>query len=53
MYYEKNKEIVKKFMEKWKIKNQNLMKLYNYYGIEFDGDKYHSATYDVTKPMKY
>ena len=22
---------------------------HNYYGIEFDGDKYHSATYDVTK----
>ena len=28
------------------------MKLATIYGIEFDGDKYHSATYDVTKTYR-
>ncbi len=44
-----NKEIVKVYGKNGRLKNPKLDETCSYYGIEFDGDKYHSATYDVTK----
>ncbi|MDY3200844.1 MAG: 3'-5' exonuclease [Arcobacter sp.] len=44
-----NKKIVNVFGKNGRIKNPKLDETCLYYGIEFDGEKYHSATYDVTK----
>lgn len=44
-----NKNIVNVFGKNGRIKNPKLDETCNYYGIEFDVSKYHSATYDVTK----
>ena len=44
-----NKDIVKAYGKNGRLKNPKLDETCLYYGIEFDGDKYHSATYDVTK----
>lgn len=44
-----NKGIVKVYGKNGRLKNPKLDETCSYYGIEFDGDKYHSATYDVTK----
>ena len=44
-----NKNIVKVYGKSGRLKNPKLDETCLYYGIEFDGDKYHSATYDVTK----
>ena len=44
-----NKDVVKVYGKNGRLKNPKLDETCNYYGIEFDGDKYHSATYDVTK----
>lgn len=44
-----NKKIVNVFGKNGRVKNPKLDETCLYYGIEFDGDKYHSATYDVTK----
>ncbi|AXX95345.1 3'-5' exonuclease [Arcobacter ellisii] len=44
-----NKKIVNVFGKNGRVKNPKLDETCLYYGIEFNGDKYHSATYDVTK----
>lgn len=44
-----NKNIVKALDKRGRIKNPKLDETCRYYGIEFDQDSYHSATYDVTK----
>lgn len=44
-----NKSIVNVYGKSGRLKNPKLDETCAYYGIEFDGDKYHSATYDVTK----
>ncbi len=44
-----NKKIVNVFGKNGRVKNPKLDETCLYYGIEFDGEKYHSATYDVTK----
>lgn len=46
---EKNKNLIKVFAKDGRVKNPNLEEVCNYYGIDFDSSKYHSATYDVTK----
>lgn len=45
----KNRYIVNIFGRNGRVKNPKLNEVCNYYGIEFDDSKYHSATYDVTK----
>lgn len=44
-----NKDIVRAYGKNGRLKNPKLDETCLYYGIEFDDDKYHSATYDVTK----
>ena len=44
-----NKQIVKALNKNQKIKNPKLDETCIYYGINFDKDSYHSATYDVSK----
>ena len=44
-----NKKIVNVFGKDGRLKNPKLDETCLYYGIEFEADKYHSATYDVTK----
>jgi len=44
-----NKNIVKVYDKIGRLKNPKLDEVCNYYDIEFDTSKYHSATYDVTK----
>ena len=44
-----NKKIVNVFGKNGRVKNPKLDETCSYYGIEFEADKYHSATYDVTK----
>lgn len=44
-----NKYIVKSLNKNGNIKNPKLDETCSFYGIEFDPDSYHSATYDVSK----
>lgn len=44
-----NKHTVKALNKNGKIKNPKLDETCLYYGIDFDPDSYHSATYDVSK----
>lgn len=44
-----NKKIVKALNKNGNIKNPKLDETCLFYGIDFDPDSYHSATYDVTK----
>jgi DNA polymerase III subunit epsilon len=44
-----NKHLVKSYGKNGVLKNPKLDETCNYFGIEFDSSKYHSATYDVTK----
>ena len=44
-----NRNIVNVFGKNKRVKNPKLDETCLYYGIEFESDKYHSATYDVTK----
>lgn len=44
-----NKAIVKALNKNGKIKNPKLDETCQFYGIAFDPDSYHSATYDVSK----
>ncbi|MEA1913723.1 MAG: 3'-5' exonuclease [Campylobacterota bacterium] len=44
-----NKNIVKALNKNGKVKNPKLDETCAYYGIDFDPDSYHSATYDVSK----
>ena len=44
-----NKNIVKALNKNGKIKNPKLDETCNFYNIDFDDIKYHSATYDVSK----
>lgn len=44
-----NKDIVRAYGKNGRLKNPKLDETCLYYGIEFDSEKYHSATYDVTK----
>ena len=44
-----NKPIVKALNKSGRIKNPKLDETCIYYGIDFDPDAYHSATYDVSK----
>lgn len=46
---DENRNIVNAYGKNGRLKNPKLDETCLYYGIEFDGDKYHSATYDVTK----
>lgn len=47
-----NKHIVKALNKNGNIKNPKLDETCKFYGIEFDKDKHHSATYDVTKTFE-
>ncbi len=47
-----NKTIVKSLNKKGNIKNPKLNETCDYYGIEFDEEKHHSATYDVSKTFE-
>lgn len=47
-----NKQCVQALNKQGKIKNPTLDEVCYYYGIEFDEDKHHSATYDVTKTFE-
>ncbi|ADG93918.1 Exonuclease RNase T and DNA polymerase III [Arcobacter nitrofigilis DSM 7299] len=47
-----NKHIVKALNKNAKIKNPTLDEVCFYYGIEFDENKHHSATYDVSKTFE-
>ena len=47
-----NKNIVKALNKNAKIKNPTLDEVCFYYGIEFDENKHHSATYDVSKTFE-
>lgn len=44
-----NKNIVNVFGKNGRVKNPKLDETCSYFGIDFEADKYHSATYDVTK----
>lgn len=44
-----NRKVVNIFGKNGRVKNPKLDETCQYYGIEFDASKYHSATYDVTK----
>lgn len=44
-----NKQIVKALNKNGRIKNPKLDETCLFYGIDFDPDSYHSATYDVSK----
>ena len=44
-----NKSCVNVFGKNGRLKNPKLDEVCFYYGIEFDSEKYHSATYDVSK----
>lgn len=44
-----NKQVVKALDKRGRIKNPKLDETCIYYGIEFDNESYHSATYDVSK----
>jgi DNA polymerase-3 subunit epsilon len=44
-----NRQIVKALNKNGKIKNPKLDETCTYYGIDFDPNSYHSATYDVSK----
>lgn len=44
-----NKSVVNVYGKNGRVKNPKLDETCNYYGIDFEADKYHSATYDVTK----
>ncbi len=44
-----NKNAVNVFGKNGRLKNPKLDETCTYFGIEFEADKYHSATYDVTK----
>lgn len=46
-----NKNIVKVFNSKGKVKNPKLIETCEFYGIDFDDNLYHSAIYDVTKTL--
>jgi len=47
-----NKHKVKALNKKGQIKNPTLDEVCYYYGIEFDENKHHSATYDVSKTFE-
>lgn len=47
-----NKHIVKATNKNGQIKNPTLDEVCYYYGIEFDENKHHRATYDVTKTFE-
>ena len=47
-----NKQIVKALNKNNKIKNPKLPETCHYYGIEFDTNAHHSATYDATKTFE-
>ena len=47
-----NKQIVKALNKNQKIKNPKLDETCKFYGINFDVDSYHSATYDVSKTFE-
>lgn len=47
-----NKTIVKSLNKNGNIKNPKLNETCDYYGIEFDEEKHHSATYDVSKTFE-
>jgi DNA polymerase-3 subunit epsilon len=47
-----NKHIVKALNKNGRIKNPKLDETCIYYGIDFDQDSYHSATYDVSKTFE-
>lgn len=44
-----NKTIVKALNKNGRVKNPSLNEVCEFYGIEFEEDKHHSATYDVSK----
>lgn len=46
-----NKNIVKVFNAKGNVKNPKLIETCDFYSIDFDDEKYHSAIYDVTKTL--
>lgn len=46
---QKSKNLVKLYGKDGRLKNPKLDEACNYFGIEFDSSKYHSATYDVSK----
>ena len=46
-----NKQIVKAFNAKGKVKNPKLIETCDFYGIDFDDEQYHSAIYDVAKTL--
>ena len=46
-----NKKIVKATNAKGNLKNPKLIETCNYYNIDFDEEKYHSAIYDITKTL--
>jgi len=47
-----NKQIVKALNKNGRIKNPKLDETCIYYGIDFDPNAYHSATYDVSKTFE-
>ncbi len=47
-----NKTIVKSLNKKGNVKNPKLNEACEFYGIEFDEEKHHSATYDVSKTFE-
>lgn len=47
-----NKRIVQALNKNGNIKNPKLNETCKYYNIDFDENKYHSATYDVTKTFE-
>jgi len=47
-----NKQIVKALNKNGRIKNPKLDETCVYYGIDFDPEAYHSATYDVSKTFE-
>jgi len=46
-----NKKIVKVFNAKGNVKNPKLIETCEFYSIDFDNEKYHSAIYDVQKTL--
>jgi len=46
-----NKNIVKAFNAKGKVKNPKLIETCEFYSIDFDNEQYHSAIYDVRKTL--
>ena len=47
-----NKKTVKATNAKGNVKNPKLVETCEFYNIEFDNERYHSAIYDVTKTLE-